>query len=290
MVYRLSIMATTDFDTSAAVSVNVKCKDTSQDPNSLNYTYRFTTGGSSIASKTTQTFIPSSARTIEHSSGVIVDIPAGALPDTTDITIAVLDNPPALPDTIKGVGLTFYLGPPGIQFDLPVTVTFPLNSSMLEQAGVFARNKLKVLYFSTAVGAWQEVEVLSITATHVVIELDHFSYFTLASWMEALSPKGFADVYNYPNPFDPDDPQTGSTEIWYKLSKNAVITIKIFDVSGTLVTTLEENKQCIKSEDYYKCNWDGRNEQGDLVANNVYFCVIESSAGDKEVRKIAVLR
>ena len=288
--YRIFYSPSTDFDSSTTVSVNVKCSDTAKDPNSADNTYQFSTGTSSIENPTTETFVPSSSRVIEHSSGVKVTIPAGALPDTTDIIIAVLDNPPALPDTVNGVGLTYYLGPAGLQFNIPVTVSFPVDSSMLTEAGVFSLDALRLMYFSTATGSWQEVEVVSVSATEVTIEVDHFSYFTLAAWKQALAPEGFADIYNYPNPFNPDDPQTaGRTEIWYELSKNAEISIKIFDVAGALVTTLEENKQCTKSIEY-QCWWDGRNDQGDIVANNVYFCVIESSSGDREVRKIAVLR
>lgn len=284
--YRVKYSPAAAFDTSSVVTVNVRSSDTAQNPNSMNYTYQFTIGNSSIANETSKTFIPSSARVIEHNSGVTVSIPAGALPDTTDITIGVLHNPPVLPDTVNGVGLTYYFGPAGLEFDTPITISFPVDSTILSNAGVLNFENLKVLYFSTVSGSWQELEVSSVTATEVTITIDHFSYFTLASWMEALNPKEFADVYNYPNPFNP---QTGSTEIRFELSKNAEISIKIYDVSGALVTTLVENKQCTKLvPDNY--NWNGRNDQGDIVANNVYFCVIESSTGDRVVRKIAVLR
>ncbi len=289
--YRIVYSPSADFSASTTVSVNVKSSDTAKNPNSMNYTYEFTTGTSSIENQTTGTFIPSSARVIVHDSGVTVTIPANALPDTTDITIAVLDNPPALPDTINGVGLTFYLGPAGLQFDLPVTISLPVNSSILEDAGVFSINDLKIFWFSTVTGLWEEIEVVSVSESEVIIKVNHFSYFTLATWKEALTVKGFAEIYNYPNPFDPDDPDplTSSTVIRYELSKDAEVSIKIYDVSGCLVYTIEENKQCYKSIEY-QSSWDGINDQGEIVANNVYFCVIESSTGDREVRKIAVLR
>lgn len=37
-------------------------------------------------------------------------------------------------------------------------------------------------------------------------------------------------------------------------------------------------------------SWDGRNESGAVVANGVYFYVIEASSGERAVNKIAVLR
>jgi hypothetical protein len=36
--------------------------------------------------------------------------------------------------------------------------------------------------------------------------------------------------------------------------------------------------------------WNGRNDNGGIVANGVYFYVIESSAGERAVGKIAVLK
>ncbi|MFO7889681.1 MAG: hypothetical protein R6V04_05005 [bacterium] len=284
--YKVFYSPSAAFDTSSVVSVNVKSSDTAQNPNLMNYTYQFTIGASSIENKITETFVPSSARVIEHDSGFKVTIPAGALPDTTDIIIGVLDNPPALPDTINGVGLMYYLWPEGLEFSSPITVSFPIDSTTLSQSGVFSIDGLKVLYFSTVTGSWEEVDVVSVSETEVTIEIDHFSYFTLASWMEALAPKKFADVYNFPNPFNPENE---NTFIRYELSKDAEISIKIFDVSGSLVKILKEDLQCLKLQEY-NCNWNGRNAQGDIVSNNVYFCVIESSAGDREVRKIAVLR
>jgi len=94
------------------------------------------------------------------------------------------------------------------------------------------------------------------------------------------------NVYFYPNPFNPEI-NTGL--IRYSLSKPGKITIKIYNIAGELVKTLIENEP-EKNQIELSTPWDGRDDQGDIVSNGVYFYVIESSSGEKAVGKIAVLR
>jgi len=94
------------------------------------------------------------------------------------------------------------------------------------------------------------------------------------------------NIYAYPNPFNPD---VGVVNIRYSLNKNANVTIEIYDVSGELVTTLIKDQPKEKELEYSE-SWDGRNDQGDIVANGVYFYLITTTKAEKAVGKIAVLR
>ena len=72
---------------------------------------------------------------------------------------------------------------------------------------------------------------------------------------------------NYPNPFNPD------TWIPYQLSEVSTVTVKIYDVSGSLVRTIEVGH---KPVGYYLTRekavyWDGRNQNGESVSSGVYF-------------------
>ena len=72
---------------------------------------------------------------------------------------------------------------------------------------------------------------------------------------------------NYPNPFNPD------TWIPYQLSERATVTVKIYDVSGSLVRTIGVGH---KPVGYYLTReravyWDGRNQTGEPVSSGVYF-------------------
>jgi len=94
------------------------------------------------------------------------------------------------------------------------------------------------------------------------------------------------NIYAYPNPFNPD---VGVVNIRYSLNKNANVTIEIYDVGSELVTTLIKDQPREKELEYSE-SWDGRNDQGNIVANGVYFYLITTTKGEKAVGKIAVLR
>ena len=81
-------------------------------------------------------------------------------------------------------------------------------------------------------------------------------------------------LQSYPNPFNP--------EVWipYELAESADVAIRIYDMSGRLVRTLDLGH---KEIDIYatrekSAHWDGRNEIGERVASGVYFYQIK--AGD----------
>ena len=96
-------------------------------------------------------------------------------------------------------------------------------------------------------------------------------------------PKQFALLQNFPNPFNPD------TWIPYELPRDADVQIRIYDVSGRLVRKLDlKHKEAgyyITKED--AAYWDGRNDNGDLVASGVYFYRIQ--AGDFRAPKKMVV-
>ncbi|MCK4358310.1 MAG: T9SS type A sorting domain-containing protein, partial [Candidatus Cloacimonetes bacterium] len=94
------------------------------------------------------------------------------------------------------------------------------------------------------------------------------------------------NIYIYPNPFNPSI-ETGI--IRYSLAKDGNVTIRIYDVAGNLVKILIENDAQVAGEEQY-IEWDGKNGKGDIVANGVYFYVIESSSGEKGVGKIAIVK
>ncbi len=90
---------------------------------------------------------------------------------------------------------------------------------------------------------------------------------------------------NYPNPF--------SEETWmpYNLSKGGSVLIRIYNVSGQLVKTMDlgpRDAGCYEAREK-AAYWDGRNENGELVSSGVYFCqIIAGSFG--AIRKMAVMR
>ncbi|HGE70479.1 TPA: T9SS type A sorting domain-containing protein [Candidatus Poribacteria bacterium] len=88
---------------------------------------------------------------------------------------------------------------------------------------------------------------------------------------------------NYPNPFNPE------TWIPFQLSSQSDVEIIIYNQNGQIVRTLSlGNKKAgiytSKSDSAY---WDGRNEEGEIVAGGIYFYLLK--AGDlKDIKKMTM--
>jgi hypothetical protein len=90
---------------------------------------------------------------------------------------------------------------------------------------------------------------------------------------------------NYPNPFNPE------TWIPYQLAEDSDVTIRIYNASGRLVRVLDLNHRnagtyMSKQSAAY---WDGRDDNGELVASGVYVYSIQAGAFTA-VRKMVILK
>ncbi len=107
----------------------------------------------------------------------------------------------------------------------------------------------------------------------------------LEQLLSVLVPKETVLLPNYPNPFNPE------TWIPYRLAKDAVVTLTIYDQGGRVVRKLNLGHQTAavyetRSKAIY---WDGRNEVGDKVASGIYFYTL--IAGDySATRKMLILK
>jgi len=105
--------------------------------------------------------------------------------------------------------------------------------------------------------------------------------------LELISEK----VVNYPNPFHAG---REDTIIQYYLNKSADVKMRIYDLFGNLVRTLEFPPAEIGGRmGPNQVPWDGRNGKGIVVANGGYICRIEAKAGKERkvrIRKIGVLK
>lgn len=93
-------------------------------------------------------------------------------------------------------------------------------------------------------------------------------------------------TYAYPNPFSPDREELG-VKIRYSLKSNAQVTIEIYDFALDLVKTIGPKSQP-GGEEIWEF-WTGRNENGQVVANGVYFYKIEADGDVLGYSKIVVL-
>lgn len=84
---------------------------------------------------------------------------------------------------------------------------------------------------------------------------------------EKLLPTGFDVEQNYPNPFNP------STTIRYSLPEATDVSVTVFDINGTRVTSLVEKHQ---NSGVYSISWDGKNDKSIPVSSGIYYYRIKA--------------
>ncbi len=96
-------------------------------------------------------------------------------------------------------------------------------------------------------------------------------------------------LYNYPNPI------VGATDFTFILTGSTPpdeVQVKIFTVAGRLIRTLNYPGSATRIG-FNSLKWDGRDEDGDLPANGVYFYKVISKFNDttaEEIGRMAVMR
>ncbi|PIP42489.1 hypothetical protein COX18_00145, partial [Candidatus Desantisbacteria bacterium CG23_combo_of_CG06-09_8_20_14_all_40_23] len=90
-------------------------------------------------------------------------------------------------------------------------------------------------------------------------------------------------LQNYPNPFNP--------ECWipFELSEKANVVIRIYNISGQLVKTIDlgELPAGAYTTQSRAAYWNGRNEEGEEIASGVYF--YQMQIGNKVMTRRAVV-
>jgi len=80
-------------------------------------------------------------------------------------------------------------------------------------------------------------------------------------------PIGLSLGQNYPNPFN------SNTKIQYTLSEENIVTIILYDIKGSKIKTLINNRQTVGEKSIL---WDGKNDVGELVSGGMYVYTITS--------------
>lgn len=95
------------------------------------------------------------------------------------------------------------------------------------------------------------------------------------------------DVYNYPNPFP------SGTYFTFKLPQLPdELDILIYTVAGRLIKQIKVYSSQL-NYDFNKIYWDGRDEDGDLLSNGVYFYKViikRAGATSNVIQKLAIVR
>ena len=139
---------------------------------------------------------------------------------------------------------------------------------------------------------WELVPVspaLSKTNKTLTMSLNRTGLITLAG---ALVPSSkISSLMNFPNPFKAG---TEITRIKYVLTEDMDVTASIYSLSGNLVSkksyTGGSNGAKGQQTGYSnEIQWDGKNDNGELVANGMYILEIRSGS-DKQIRRIGIIK
>ena len=82
------------------------------------------------------------------------------------------------------------------------------------------------------------------------------------------------------------NPTRGVSRIAYRTARAGTSRVRIFDVRGVLLRTLEERSGAPGD---HQIEWDGRSQDGGRVASGVYLLRIETSEGTA-TRRVVFLR
>jgi hypothetical protein len=93
-------------------------------------------------------------------------------------------------------------------------------------------------------------------------------------------PTAFRLVQNAPNPFNP------RTTVAYDVPVASEMSIRVYDVTGRLVTTLVDG---VVEPGRHAVTWNGTNDAGEGVGTGVYFCVMDAT-DYHATRKMMLLR
>jgi hypothetical protein len=163
------------------------------------------------------------------------------------------------PDAILEIVLRDESGINTLGGDYPITVTLNDSNEPYDVTGDFQYND----------GSYQEGTVEfrlpDLWSGEHTVEVEAYDNLNLGSTESLVftvtTTGGIRHVANYPNPFEAD------TYFIFTLMESAEIEIEIFTVGGRLIRTLDDIAGNAGQNQVY---WDGRDDEGDELANGVY--------------------
>ncbi|MCD6406609.1 hypothetical protein J7L81_01890, partial [Candidatus Aerophobetes bacterium] len=222
--------------------------------------------------------------TVSMEGVVDVDIPEGALDTSELISIEMVTDPPPT-EGLTATSICLRLGPSGLLFDEPVTVTVYYTAGDIE--GI-KENNLTIYVWDEVMNRWRRVGgTVYSNENKVVFTVNHFSIFLLA---EEVAAEYTFDVTLSRNPFLSSE----GTFFMYKLPKAGKVTLKIYDATGDLVRTLLDGAHREKGLYEGDVKWYGDDDFGNFVGTGIYIYKFEvkydSGGSDREINTVGVIK
>ncbi len=114
--------------------------------------------------------------------------------------------------------------------------------------------------------------------------------FPFNSGKAAVLPRDIETAFsNYPNPFVAG---SGKTTITFYMPDKGRASVRVFTITGEPVRTIVDNESFAAGL-HQELSWDGKNGNGNMVLNGVYYLVLKVSAGGRDYtfkRKVALVQ
>ncbi|MBN2571347.1 MAG: T9SS type A sorting domain-containing protein, partial [Ignavibacteriales bacterium] len=141
--------------------------------------------------------------------------------------------------------------------------------------------KVKVNYKPNLIDGIHNIKVYPTDASGNTDSIGYSKSFQVSSELQVLY------LYNYPNPFSDE------TYFTFKLTQIPdEFILKIFTIAGRLIKEIKVNSLNL-NYDFNRIYWDGKDQDGDRIANGVYFYKVIVKQGDKTkdyTQKLAIVR
>ncbi len=208
-----------------------------------------------------------------------VTIPEGAVSEDQEIEVGTFNSVP--PGANVG-GVVLYLGPSGLTFNEPVTITIEYDTEDIPDG--IEEEDLKLLRYDESDDEWFELETTVDTDLKTLTaETLTFSGFaagtigeiTSADREESDLPVRFDLAQNYPNPFNP------TTTIRYDLPVSSDVKLEVYDIIGRRVAVLVNDQV---QAGRYTVQFDASG-----FASGVYFYRLQAGSF-VQTRKLTVIK
>lgn len=217
----------------------------------------------------------------------LIILPKGEVEGTVSITQKAIEEAPTGSGNflIKSdkPAVCYQFDAPKSEFKQQVTITMlylDLNNDGREDTTGADELSLKVFYWDETKRAWELIGgVVDPIKNTITIEVRHLSQFAIFPSKKPAANR-LSKVFVYPNPCYANR----HYELTFaELTKD--VTIKIFNIAGELVRTLQKNDPGDKK------NWDLRNDAYEKVASGIYiYLVSDNDTGEKVTGKLGVIR
>jgi hypothetical protein len=211
---------------------------------------------------------------LPNSRRVIMEIPAGAFPTATAVSIASSTTKACGSYLINGRTVEVEIfSENNAQPQTPITLTISYDGFIVPGSDIYS---LVLARYNPLSGQCLPLETrIDVAPQTLTATLNHFSVFQL---MFRTAASNLNDVLVYPNPFKPNR-GNGFVTI---ANMPASTKVRIYTLSGTKVWEGTAGTTGI-------IIWRGVNSSGELAASGIYLAVVDSSSG-KKVLKLAIER